>query len=129
MKFEWINNSANVGRLELRVRQSLYSGKWNATVFLVLNPIGSHHEFESDAAAREWCEEWVRDLFSPALDAARAEEREACAARLGESAKALAALAAECVKGSECRRIYETQAKVLCAAIGAIRARSKESKP
>lgn len=83
MKIEWINNSANVGRLELRVRQSMYSGKWNAMVYLLLNPLGSHHEFESDAAAREWCEAWVRDLFAPALAAARAEEREPASDRRG----------------------------------------------
>lgn len=83
MKIEWQNNSANIGRLELRVRRSDYTGKWNAMVFIVINQIGSHHDFETDAAARAWCEEWVEWFVGPALAAARAEgaaaEREACA--------------------------------------------------
>lgn len=116
MKFEWINNSANVGRLELRVRQSLYSGKWNAMVYLLLNPLGSHHEFESDAAAREWCEEWVRNLFAPALDAARAEEREACAALVDQLA----------IKANSS---WHRHQEVLRDAAAAIRARSMETKP
>jgi len=57
---------------------------------------------------------------------ARAEEREACAARLEESTRLLDGLAAECIAGSESRRIYETQAETLRAAIDAIRARSKD---
>jgi hypothetical protein len=83
MKIEWQNNSANIGRLELRVRRSDYTGKWNAMVFIVINQIGSHHDFETDAAARAWCEQWVEWFVGPALAAARAEgaaaEREACA--------------------------------------------------
>lgn len=32
MKIEWKDNNANIGRLELRVRQSEYTGKWGAVV-------------------------------------------------------------------------------------------------
>lgn len=69
---------------------------------------------------------------APFVATARAEaalaEREACAARLEESAKLLDGLAAECMDGSESRRIYETQAEVIRAATDAIRARSNATK-
>lgn len=86
MRIEWQNNSANVGRLELRVRRSDFTGKWNTLVFLGLNQIGSHHEFESDAEARAWCEREALSIAGPLLDTARADgaasEREAFATRL-----------------------------------------------
>lgn len=99
MKIEWKDNSANVGRLELRVRPSMYADKWNTIVCLGLAQIGSHHELESDAAARAWCEEWVDSLVGPALATARAEaalaEREACVSVLDAEIAALEALGDE----------------------------------
>lgn len=76
MKIEWKDNSANVGRLELRVRQSEYTGKWGAVVWLRLNPIAVHPSldgFGSDAEARAWCEREAESILGPLLDAARAE--------------------------------------------------------
>ncbi len=100
MKLEWKDNGANVGRLELRVRRSDYTGKWNTMVFFGLNQIGSHHDFETDAAARAWCEEWVESLVvGPLLATARAEaalaEREACVSALDAEIAALEALGDE----------------------------------
>lgn len=83
MRLEWHDNNANVGRLELRVRRSIYAGKWNAIVFIGIAQLASRNDFETDAAARAWCEEWIESLVGPALATARAEaalaEREACA--------------------------------------------------
>lgn len=73
MKIEWKDNSANVGRLELRVRQSEYTGKWGAVVWLRLNPMGSQDGFGSDAEARAWCEREAESILGTLLDAARAE--------------------------------------------------------
>lgn len=76
MKIEWKDNNANIGRLELRVRQSEYTGKWGAVVWLRLNPIAVHPSldgFGSDAEARAWCEREAESILGPLLDAARAE--------------------------------------------------------
>lgn len=74
---------------------------------------------ESTAKHIAWDQVEITHMIADAV----AKEREACAARLEESARLLDALAAECAEGSESRRIYKTQADVVRAAIDAIRAR------
>lgn len=127
MHIEWKDNSATVGRLELCVWRSDFTGKWNTRVLLGLNQIGSHHEFESATAARAWCEREVLSIVGPLLDAARADgaaaEREACVFELEEDARRLDGVAAECT-GSVFGRSCEAQAETLRGAIDAIRARS-----
>lgn len=89
--------------------------------------------FESCDAAKSSAETAVRSMIRAAtesehariVDETREAERAACAARLEESARLLDGFAAECIAGSESRRIYETQAATVRAAIHAIRARSK----
>lgn len=78
MKINWVNNNADVGRLELRVRQAT-NGKWSGSAFLLHLRVFNQDGFDTDAAARAWCERMTESIVDPIAEAIRVEECKACA--------------------------------------------------
>lgn len=122
MKVEWSGDSedtrrAVVGRFLLAVERRVVSGRkmWRGYVGCCGVPVRSEHHSDW-RAAEAWCESRLAELVAPFVDAARAEERESCAALVDQLAV-------------EASSSWHRHQEVLRDAAAAIRARSNEPKP
>lgn len=147
MKVEWSESidkggmplrECKVGRFWLVVQQDDDNGReWDAWVDAEYEwssaehreaarvPIGQSIGHKSCEDAQAAAAAMLAAMTAPFVDAARAEEREACAVMIEREREKRLGFA----KTSATPEFYSGQAAVLSLAIDAIRARSKEPKP
>lgn len=131
MKVEWKGPVSGVHWCEAGLLLLSVTEQRNGWLIIVDNAdTGSAHAFEDGFVgtldeAKTRAIQTGMECVGPFVDAARAEEREACASEVRKLADKRASLA----ENSDTPEFYSGQAAALRIAEEAIRARSKESKP